>query len=114
MKLIDNRTRDGSRHFATLPKITTWGGLCDHILLLPATEMVNFIANWPGRAWIDFQFRQHCFAINACDELFHLYVRDPQCPDLILYQVGCHFEQLAETADKDEPRPITDNEGTIA
>ena len=117
MKLIDKRTRDGSRHFATLPQIVTWGGVCDHILLLPGAETINFIADWPGRAWIDFQFRQHRFAINARIGLFRLFVRDPQCPDLILYQVGCHFERLIEEADKGKMpglRPIADDKGAVA
>jgi hypothetical protein len=94
MRLVDQRTRDGSRHFARFPQAATWGAICDHVMLLPGAEMVNFVAEWPARAWLDFRFRRHRFLINARDGLFHLFVRDPQCPDLILYQVGYHFERL--------------------
>jgi hypothetical protein len=100
MKLLDERTRDGSRHFASLSQAVTWGALCDHVLHLPDAEMINFIAEGPAQAWLDFHFRRHRFVIRARDGWFRLYVRDPQCPDLILYQVGCHFERLVEEADK--------------
>ncbi len=98
MRLIDNRTQDGSRHFASLPQGATWGKVCDHVLLLPGAEMISFFADWPARAWLDFRFRQHRFMIKTYDGQFCLFVADPRCPDLILYQVGCHFERLLETA----------------
>jgi hypothetical protein len=94
MRLIDERTRDGSRHFAALPQAATWGAVCDHVLLLPGAEIVNFVAEGSAKAWLDFRFRQHRFLINAHEGLFRLFVCDPLCPDLILYQVGCHLERL--------------------
>ena len=117
MKLIDTRTQDGSRHFATLPQVVTWGVVCDHILLLPDARMINFVADWPARAWLDFQFRGHRFAINARDGLFQLFVCDPQCPDLVLFQVGSHFERLINEAGKRRLpplRPVADDEGAVA
>ena len=94
MRLIDERTPDGSRHFACLPQAATWAAVCDHVLLLPDAEMINFVGEGLAQAWLDFRFRRHRFLINARDGRFRLFVRDPQCPDLILYQVGYHFERL--------------------
>ena len=94
MRLIDQRTRDGSRHFAYLPQGASWGTLYDYVLLLPGAEMINFVGEGPAKAWLDFRFRRHRFLIDARDGRFRLFVRDPQCLDLILYQVGCHFQRL--------------------
>ena len=100
MKLIDERTPDGSRHFACLPQAATWTAICEHIRLLPDAELLNFVGEGVAKAWIDFRFRQHRFLINARNGFFRLFVRDPLCADLILYQVGCHFERLlGETGD---------------
>jgi hypothetical protein len=105
MRLIDERTGDGSRHFASLPQTATWGTVCDYVLLLPGAEMVNFVADGPAKAWLDFRFRRHRFLINARHGFFRLYVCDPQCPDLILYQVGYHLERLLVEASDSEARP---------
>jgi hypothetical protein len=104
MRLIDQRTRDGSRHFACLPQAVSWGTLCDCVLLLPDAEMINFVAEGPAKAWLDFRFRRHRFLIDARDGRFRLFVRDPQCLDLILYQVGSHLQRLLEerTDDSDQ------------
>jgi hypothetical protein len=105
MKLIDERTRDGSRHFASLSHAVSWGSVCDHVSLLPGAEMVSLFADGPGRAWLDFRFHRHRFSIKSRDGHFRLFVADPQCPDLILYQVGCHFERLLEKACTDDAAP---------
>lgn len=94
MMLIDARTRDGSRHFTSLPQAAAWEDIHDHAMLLAGAEMLNCVVGELARAWIDFSFRRHRFRIHARDGLYRLFVRDPQCPDLILYQVGAHFEQL--------------------
>lgn len=100
MILIDERTRDGSRHFTSLPQTATWEDAHDHVLLLSGAEMLNFVVDEFARAWFDFCFRRHRFLVHARDGLFRLFVRDPQCPDLILYQVGSHFEQLLREAEE--------------
>ncbi len=106
MRLFDERTRDGSRHFASLPQGASWGSLCDWILLLPNAEIVNFTTGAQAQAWLDFHFRGHRFSIVARDGQLHFYVRDPQCPDLILYQIGCHFEKQHEASEKGEAPPF--------
>lgn len=94
MKLIDQRTADGSRHFACLPQAVSWTALQDRVALLPDAQLLSFVAEGIARGWLDFCFRQHRFLINAHDGHFHLFVHDPQCPDLILFQVGSHFETI--------------------
>jgi hypothetical protein len=94
MMLVDERTPDGSRHFACLPQAAAWAKVCGHALLLPGAELSNFVSERLASAWLEFRFRQHCFRISARDGRFRLFVRDPLCSDLVLYQVGCHFEQL--------------------
>jgi hypothetical protein len=117
MKLLDERTCDGSRHFASLPQRISWGTLCDHVLLLPEAEMINFVADGPAQAWLDFYYRRHRFAVRACSKWFRLYVRDPQCPDLILFEVGCHFERLMDEPGTRQVPPLRcvgNDEGAVA
>ncbi len=94
MQLIDRRTEDGSRHFVSLPKASTWQALCEHILLLPGAEITNFVAAGAAAAWIDFTYQDHRFSVSLQGGDFCFVVRDPQCPDLILYQVASHCEKL--------------------
>jgi hypothetical protein len=102
MKLIDERTPDGSRHFARFPHAVSWKNMCEHVLRLQGSEMLNFVGNGLANVWLDFHFRQHRFLIDVDDGHFRLFVRDPQCPDLILCQVGYHFEQLFDGEKPDE------------
>jgi hypothetical protein len=95
MKLIDQRTPDGSRHFANLPKIASWEIVRDHVLLLGDARVVNFVDNGLAQPWLDFTYRGHRFLIQCHRRQLRLCVRDPQCSDLILYEVGVHFERLA-------------------
>jgi hypothetical protein len=105
MRIIDERTQDGSRHFARLPQAANWTAICQHTLLLPGAEMVNFVGDGLATAWLDFGFRQHQFRIKMQDGQFRLFVRDPQCPDLTLCQVGYHFERLLGKTDHSEEKP---------
>ena len=98
MKLIDERTLDGSRRFTHLPWVADWSSVRDHVLLLPGAEMVNFIDGEMAQDWLDFSFRGRRFLICGHGDHLHLSVDDPLCSDLILYRVCRHFEQLLETA----------------
>lgn len=98
MQLIDRRTEDGSRHFASLPQTSTWHALGDHLLLLPGTRIANFVADDVKEAWIDFTYLDHRFRVNEREGEFCFCVSDPQCPDLILYQVASHCERLLGSA----------------
>ena len=94
MKLIDERTPDGSRHFARLPKIVPWEAVRDHIPLLGSAKVVNYVEGGVASPWLDFTFRGHRFLIHSHENQFRLFVRDPLCSDLILFEVGRHFEEL--------------------
>jgi hypothetical protein len=94
MQLIDRRTEDGSRHFANLPEACTWQALCEHILLLSGTQIANFVAAGLSEAWIDFTYQGHRFSVRHEGGRFCFFVRDPQCPDLSLYRVASHCEDL--------------------
>jgi hypothetical protein len=94
MKLIDERTPDGSRHFARLPQITAINAVRDHALLLENAKVVNYVDETVAKPWFDFTYRGHRFLIHGGDDHFLLFVRDPQCPDLTLFEVGHHFERL--------------------
>jgi hypothetical protein len=95
MKLIDERTPDGSRHFASIAHTTKLDVVCDHAMLLRNAKVVNYVAEEVANPWFDFTFRGHRFLIHSCEGQFLLYVRDPQCPDLILFEVGRHFERFS-------------------
>ena len=94
MKLIDQRTPDGSRHFAKLPKVTPWEVVRDHVLLLGSAKVVNYVDEGLAKPWLDFTFRGHRFLIHCHENELRMFVRDPLCSDLILYEVGVHFERL--------------------
>jgi hypothetical protein len=94
VKLIDERTPDGSRHFARWSHTASWEALYDHVRSLPNAEMVNFVSQQDAPPWLNFTFRGHHFVIHSHEGQSQLFVRDPQCSDLILYQVGRHFEML--------------------
>jgi hypothetical protein len=98
MQLIDRRTEDGSRHFASLPKTCQWQALCEHILLLPGVQIANFVLAGASQAWLDFTFRGHRFSVSDGDGQFCLSVHDPQCPDLNVYQVASHCGKLLGSA----------------
>lgn len=97
MKLIDQRTPDGSRQFAKLPKTTPWEVVEVHVLLMEGARLVNMVKD-EGIAppWFDFTFRGHRFVVHSHDNQLHLFVSDPRCSDLVLFQVGSHFEGLAK------------------
>jgi len=94
MRLIDIRTCDGSRQYLCLPRAVAWNALRDHAMQLPEAEVVNFVGEGLAQAWLDFVFRGHRFLVRGHDGQFHFFVRDPHCPDLIVYQVARHFKEL--------------------
>jgi hypothetical protein len=96
MKLIDERTPDGSRYFARLTHNTKLLAVRDHALLLRDAKVMNFVAEAVTRPWFDFTFRGHRFSIHSNNGELLLYVRDPQCSDLVLFEVGRHFEEICK------------------
>jgi hypothetical protein len=100
MKLIDIRTRDGSRHFLSLPQSTAWIAVRGHAMRLPQLEILNFVDSEDLQARLEFLFLGHRFLIQGIDRQHHFFVSDPNCSDLIVYQVARHFSQLAEPSNK--------------
>jgi hypothetical protein len=96
MKLIDIRTRDGSRHFLSLPQLAAWIVLRRHALQLPQLKILNFMEGDDLQARLEFSFLGHRFLIQHIDRQHHFFVNDPDCSDLIVYQVARHFSQLIE------------------
>ncbi|MBN1394073.1 MAG: hypothetical protein JW959_03520 [Pirellulales bacterium] len=94
MRLIDERTADGSRRFSRLSCAADWDGIRGHVMQLSGAETINFTNEESGIRRLDFSFRGRRFLIHRQDGRIHLYVDDPQCSDLILFQVCRHFEQL--------------------
>ncbi|MCE5301816.1 MAG: hypothetical protein LLF97_01755 [Planctomycetaceae bacterium] len=96
MRLIDQRTPDGSRQFACLRAVGDRRTLNSHVLQLSGAESLQCAGSRDVALRLDFHFRRHCFLATLCHGLLRLFVRDPQCPDLILYEVLAHFERLSE------------------
>lgn len=94
MRLIDRRSEDGSRHFASLPKSCTWHALRNQILLLPGSQVLNFVVEGAAEAWMEFAYRDQRFRVSDGNGKYCFSVCDPQCPDLRLYQVASHCENL--------------------
>lgn len=94
MRLIDRRTDDGSRHFTSLPEGSSWYALRAHILLLRGAEIANFIVEGVAEPWLDFTYHDHRFSVRREGGQLGFFVRDPQCPDVTLYEVASHCERL--------------------
>jgi len=103
MRLIDLRTTDGSRHFASLPRPADWSAMRDHVRGLSGAKTLCYFSEDRKSPRMDFSFRRHYFLIAPRGDSIELFVQDPQCPDLILYEVGRHFEQMGAVADSESP-----------
>jgi hypothetical protein len=94
MRLLDERTADGSRHFARLPMAVDWSMVIGHASLLSGARIANSTGDEIASPWFDFLFRGHRFLVRSHEDHVRLSVSDPQCPDLLLFEVGVHFERL--------------------
>ena len=94
MKLIDRRTDDGSRHFACLPKTADWETFRDHLAQLPDLRVTNFVPKGIVEPWIDFAYQGHQFVVREQRGEVWFFVDNPQCCDLLLYQVVLHSQGL--------------------
>ena len=97
MRLIDERTRDGSRHFASLPQTASWGDPLRLCAAVAGRQDDQFCGGGARQGVARLPLPRAPFPDRRPRRRFRLFVRDPQCLDLILYQVGYHFErQLGE------------------
>ncbi|MEN6405539.1 MAG: hypothetical protein ABFC77_03610 [Thermoguttaceae bacterium] len=102
MRLIDQRTPDGSREFGCLPGVSDSLALRDHLLQLSGAESLQCVGSEDIALRLDFYFRRHHFLATVCHGLLRLFVHDPQCPDLILCEVLAHFERLPQPPTGDD------------
>jgi hypothetical protein len=101
MKLIDIRTHNGSRHYLCLPKDTDWNALYELAIQLPDAKIVQFTGEESTQPQLIFSFRGHHFLIRSQSNQLQFLVRDPNCSDLIVYQVARHFcEMLTQKSKK--------------
>ncbi len=98
MRLIDERTDAGSRHFANLPRSVNAETLRDHLLCLPGTKIINFVDDAVVHGWIDFEYDGRRFVVRVQDEKFSFFVTDPQYSDVSLYRLALHCGQLLGSA----------------
>jgi hypothetical protein len=107
MRLIDTRTRDGSRQFLCLPQSVDWAALRSHVEGLPKAQVVNFVGSRLATARLDFLFYGHRFHIGCRDGQFHFCVRNPHCSDLIVYRVAQYFGELLDGQTQNIPQTNT-------
>ena len=93
MRLIDERTTDGSRRFLLLTREADWSRLCEHVSSLNGARIVALGGDRPEKR-LDFAYLGNRFFVRGRNGRLHLSVEDPLCSDLILYHVGLHFERL--------------------
>ena len=92
MKLIDERTADGSRCFARLPRMGGWATFCRHAGLLADIEWAPPIDGDLPQGRIAFCLGGQQFQAACHNGTIRLIVCDPLCPDVLLYQVARHFQ----------------------
>lgn len=96
MRLVDERTIDGSRRFARLTYAGDWPDLFQCAVASSnhgALPLAN--VSLQGNK-LCFCYRGYQFHVTRRDGELCLVVRDPLCCDLLLYQVACHFGKLLD------------------
>ena len=107
MRLIDIRTKDGSREFVRLPGCAGRRALRDIIQCLDGTEVVNFSEECCDEAWLKFTYCGHEFSARDHGAEVLLVVRDPQCSDVALFQIAWRCELLLGSQDCEPVSGIT-------
>jgi hypothetical protein len=94
MRLLDERTGDGSRLFVRLPKRTTWQQFRDHVTTLPGAELASPVPGDVPSALFAFTYGGQRFMVGNGGDPYCLFVSDPRCGDVRLYNVTAHCEKL--------------------
>ena len=94
--LFETRMSDGSRHFVDMPEVVFFDELADHVELLEDAEITEFITDGVVEMWLEFDFRGHQFSVGNQLGDYWFFVRDPNCPEEILFEVIDHFRTLLE------------------
>lgn len=94
---LEQIRRDGWRHFVDLPvESAFFDEFADHLEALPGAEIVRFEVNGILEIWVEFEFREHRFAVNNQYSDYQFYVKDDKCPEKILLEIIAHFEKLVQ------------------
>lgn len=94
--LFDMRMNDGSRHFVDMPEVVFFDEVADHVEELEGAEITEFITDGVLEMWLEFEFSEQNFSVNNHLGDYWFFVRDPNCPEEILFEVIDHFRQLLE------------------
>jgi hypothetical protein len=94
--LFEMRMNDGSRHFVDMPEVVFFDELADHVEELEDAEITEFITDGVVEMWLEFDFRGHQFSVGNQFGDYWFFVRDPNCPEEILFEVIDHFRTLLE------------------
>jgi hypothetical protein len=92
--LLENKMKDGSRHFVDMPETVFFDEFADHVEKLEDAEITEFLTDGVVEMWLDFEFQGHKFSVNNQLGDYWFFVEDPDCPDEILLEVIDHFRQL--------------------
>lgn len=91
--LLDERMRDGSRHFAALPESRGGFRLLLHVLALPGAWPRAYVPSLT-ETWIDFSYRAHRFSMHNPLGEWWFFVSEAACPESVLHIVHDHFARL--------------------
>ena len=94
--LLENKMNDGSRHFVDLPEVVFFDELYDHTEELDGARITEFITDGVVGMWLDFEFHEHEFSVTNQFGDYWFFVKDPECPDEILFEIIEHFRQLLD------------------
>ena len=94
--LLDKKLNDGSRHFVDMPEVVFFDEFADHVEQLEGAEITEFITDGVVEMWLEFEFCGHQFSVNNRFGDYWFFVRDPNCPEKILFAVVDHFRKLLE------------------
>ncbi len=89
--VLNQRMRDGSRHFAELPQAGDACALRDHLLRLPGARLTAFVCDGVTEGWLDFTYQAHAFSVNDQLGAYWFFAADPACPEQVLEAVVAHF-----------------------
>jgi hypothetical protein len=94
LPLLDERMRDGSRHFALLPQSRSPLRALLHVFALSGAFPTAYLPSPIEGSWIDFRYKGHRFSFNDQYGDFWFFVKDPSCPAPTLQRVAQHFSKL--------------------
>ena len=94
MRLLDSGD-DGSRHFIDMPHVADWTVIGRQVLQWNGAKIINSVALVLQRGSISPSAGTASLS-KATAMPLRFFVADPQCPDLILYEVAQHFERLPQ------------------